>query len=180
MSNLVAILAVDPGGVTGWSWMVLPAECLCDPNTTMLDRIRVWEHGQIDSRELGENQAVGTLLDTRNDLADATPAAEVFHLTEDFILRKFLQGREVLSPVRITAAWEYVMGCHNWNYSHNQTSEEAMRTATDARLKEWGLYERKGGMGHARDADRHAITWLRKAKASPVLRSQCWPQTFDM
>ena len=55
----------------------------------------------------------------------------------------------------------------------------AKNTATDDRLKAWDLYQREGGMEHARDADRHAITFLRRASGSKQLRANSWPLMFD-
>jgi hypothetical protein len=51
-----------------------------------------------------------------------------------------------------------------------QTPSEAMSTVTDARLKDWAMYDRHSGE-HARDADRHAILFLRKFADNRRLRS---------
>jgi hypothetical protein len=34
-------------------------------------------------------------------------------------------------------------------------------------------------MGHARDADRHAVYFLREAKAKQDVRMRAWPHLFD-
>jgi squalene cyclase len=49
----------------------------------------------------------------------------------------------------------------------------AKSTATDDRLKAWGLYDTNSGP-HARDATRHAITALRRARDKPKFRDEMW------
>jgi hypothetical protein len=46
----------------------------------------------------------------------------------------------------------------------------AMSTATDDRLKKWGLYP--PGRDHPKDATRHAITLIRRAKSNERLRTR--------
>jgi hypothetical protein len=53
-----------------------------------------------------------------------------------------------------------------------QTPAQAMETATDSRLKAWGLYQ--PGSDHIKDSTRHAITFIRRAKSDPALRARAW------
>jgi hypothetical protein len=41
------------------------------------------------------------------------------------------------------------------------------------------VYDPTGGLIHARDADRHALLFLRKAKAKSQFRAQAWPHLFS-
>lgn len=125
----------------------------------------------------GESAGVSEML----QLVDGWPGAAV--LSEDFILRTANMSRDVLSAVRITAAFEF--GC--WVLGHTlvprQQPSLAKTTVTDERLKLWGFYRSEGGMRHARDADRHAITFLRRCKdpkEGPHLRAMAWPHLYGV
>lgn len=162
------VLAIDPGGTTGWAVMSVHAEALCAPRVSILNNIEHWSHGEIGGPEAEQvTQIMG--------IYEQWPGACL--LIEDFILRKMLMSRELLSPVRITAMLSYACFLGGYAY-YLQNGGYAMSTATDSRLKEWGLYERAGGMRHARDADRHAITWLRQCKTEAFLRAKCWPYLY--
>jgi hypothetical protein len=162
------VVAIDPGETTGWSVMSVHPEALSEGDVSILQNILHWTHGQIVG---DENAQASEVL----GIVDMFPGACV--LIEDFILRTANAGREVLSPVRITAKIEYglwLVGA----VSYRQMPSEAKSVATDDRLKSWGFYERAGGLQHARDADRHALTWLRKSKQHAWMRAACWPHLF--
>ena len=171
------MIALDPGGTTGWSVICVEQDALSDPDVSILRSIAHKAQGQVDL--VDEDEHVGVLV----ELLAAWPYAAV--VVEDFILRKYVKGRELLSPVRITAKVEYCFkrglegidppGRRIWL----QQPGMAMSTATDARLKDWGLYVSAGGEEHARDATRHAITFLRRAGDRPKLRHAAWPMTYD-
>jgi hypothetical protein len=173
----VTVVAIDPGGTTGWSVMCVEADALCDPDVSILKSIAHRASGQVD---LGNEDAhAGELV----ELLAAWPLAAV--VIEDFQLRTFKMSRELLSPVRITAKVEYALfhGLQDCvpegRRVFKQNPSLAKSTATDDRLKQWRLYIREGGMEHARDADRHAITFLRRAKDKPKIRHAAWPHLFD-
>jgi hypothetical protein len=170
------VIAVDPGGTTGWCVMCVEPDCLSDPDVSVLQSISHYAWGQVDGEENGQAHALV-------DLIAAWPHAAV--VFENFTLRTFKQSRELLSPVRITAKVDYVLhrgiedvypaGRRIWL----QEPSMAKSTATDDRLKDWGLYRREGGQEHARDATRHAITFLRRASDRPNLRHNAWPTLYD-
>ena len=183
------VISIDPGGTLGWSRMVVHPEALVDPEVSVLDNILDRANGQIRAipaaangkapkvLELSteERRCVRTLM--RDVLENWAGAALV---VEDFLLRKKLMDRELLSPVRLTAALEWAVEESGLGLSlQRQTPSEAKGTATDERLKAWGLYSRAGGMQHARDADRHSITFLRKAKARGSVRGAAWPHLYN-
>lgn len=124
----------------------------------------------------GESAGASELL----HLVDGWPGAAI--VVEDFILRKFDQGRDILAPVRVMEKFEFglwVLGRDGQSF--RQQPSMAKTTVTDDRLKAWRLYRREGGMNHARDADRHAITFLRRCsqgKAGRLLREQAWPHLY--
>lgn len=100
--------------------------------------------------------------------------------TEDFIIRQANQSREFLSPVRLMAAFDYAC----WRYGiqpFRQQPSEAKTSITDARLKRWGLYVAGHERRHARDADRHVLTFFRKCKDLTKGRarlSAIWPHVY--
>lgn len=169
------VFAVDPGGTTGWSVLSVRPEALADPKVLILANITMWQHGQVDCLT-DELWGVSIL----QEIAMTVPGSVV--LVEQFVIRRFDQKEDFLSPVRITAAFDYALRTRAGVRTYRQQPSEALRTCTDARLKEWGLYEREGGMGHARDADRHGVLWLRKAKdpkQGRVRRHEWWPHIYN-
>lgn len=171
--DTATVIALDPGGTTGWSMMRVHPDALDPgaPDVKILANIQNWSHGQIDCGStrgnLGRSEIEGVSTSGEaagirriTDLIAAWPDAAI--VIEDFVLRQFDQKRDLLSPVRITAGVNQYLWWRSRTY-HIQSPGDAKTTATDARLKSWGLYDSHGGMQHARDADRHAITFLRKA-----------------
>lgn len=184
--DAATVIAVDPGGTTGWSLISVHPESLITPEAKVLDNIHVHQHGQVDCGSHRGNLATslhsGISTDGENsgvyDLAKfirSWPVAAV--VIEDFILRQQRKDRDLLSPVRITSALAYSMWLTGRDY-HIQTPADAKSVCTDERLKEWQLYDPYGGLIHARDADRHAILFLRKAKSKKTFRQTAWPHLY--
>lgn len=125
----------------------------------------------------GESAGVSEML----HLVSQWPGAAI--LNEDFLLRTSNMDRDVLSAVRVTAAFEF--GC--WVLGRilvpRQQPALAKTTVTNDRLKAWGFYKSEGGMRHARDADRHSITFLRRCKdpkEGRALRELAWPHLYGI
>lgn len=163
------IVSIDPGGTTGYSVMSVHPLSLVDGDVSILENVGHWSHGQIVGDE--NSQAAEVL-----GLIDAWPGCCV--LIEDFILRVSSGDRDVLSPVRITAKIEFGLFLAGDVPHFRQMPSEAKSVATDDRLKSWGFYQREGGLEHARDADRHSLSWLRKCKQYEWMRRQCWPYLY--
>lgn len=181
-----AVIAIDPGGTTGWSLMTVHPEALTEPQADLFENIFVHQHGQVDCGShrgnLGTSLHEGISTDGEfsgvYDLAElirAWPSAAV--VIEDFNLRQMRMDRELLSPVRITAALGNAMWLDGRDY-HVQQPSDAKNVCSDARLKQWKMYDTVGGLRHARDADRHAILFLRKAKIKKEFRAQAWPHLY--
>lgn len=149
--------------------MSVHPESLVSPDVSILENVTHWTHGQCTG---DENEQAAELL----GIIEAFPGCCV--LIEDFILQVKSGDRDLLAPVRITAKVEFGLFGVGGVPHFRQMPSEAMRVATDDRLKQWGFYQREGGLGHARDADRHALTWFRKCKQHEWMRRQCWPYLF--
>lgn len=172
------VVSFDMGTVIGWAVWSVHAESLVDPQVKILGNVDLWSHGQIDTHNTvsGEMAAIDECV----QIVDGFPGAAV--LMEDFILRMYSKGRELLAPVRLNAMMDYgLRRTLHVDFSHRQQPSEAKSTVTDERLKLWGFYQREGGLEHARDADRHAITFLRKAKdlkQGAGRRALWWPHLY--
>lgn len=161
------IMAVDPGGTTGWATFWIPTANMISRDIKILEEAE-YNCGQVSGRE--ERQA----LELAKIVIEMGPGPLII---EDFILRQFRQDRALLSPVRVTAMFEYGLYLRDVtgdvNPIRKQQASLAKSTATDDRLKDWGFWE--PGAPHARDALRHALTFLRRAKQDPRLARWAWP-----
>lgn len=182
-SGWANVIAIDPGGTTGWSIFMVHPDALCQDDISVLENVEHWSHGQIVGDE--DHQAKEIM-----ELIEAWPDAAV--VMEDFILRTYRKDRDLLSPVRIASKVEF--GLKFWPGLGGQRNSTIMfyqPTSTlaavpDSRLQQWGFYEREGGQQHARDADRHALHFLRRCKSGgPMkdyggkrLREVAWPDLY--
>lgn len=177
--NSPVVISVDAGGTTGWSIMQVHPEALVDPDVPILANIEHWAHGQIVSNgkdgKFSKDREDAT-VDELLELAESWGGA--VWVLEDFILRKPSMARELLTPVRINAILGYALSALETHIVY-QMPDFAKRVASDARLREWHLYERSGGMEHARDADRHGIVLLRRMKEKSALRGALFPYLYD-
>lgn len=172
------VVSFDPGGVTGWSVMSVHPEALTDPTVSVLDNLEHWSHGQIACATDGKYDPIAesrAVVEMAEICANWEGALIV---VEDFIMRSSRRDRETLTPVRLIAGLDLLL-FQNKRRAIRQQPSEAKTTATDERMKLWGLYERSGGMQHARDADRHSIVALRKAKQDRRRRGRFWPHLYS-
>lgn len=148
--------AFDPGGTTGWAVFAVHSDAIDDPECRIIDNIEFWSAGQFFGPEDSQTQEMW-------DLVEQWPDAHI--VIEDFVLRKFSSARELLSPVRLTARFEERLKCMGDKRPIiKQPGSLAMSAITDVRLKKMGLYNPLIGKEHARDAVRHNLTWLKRAK----------------
>ena len=156
VDDLYTTISFDPGGTTGWSVFAVYKEAIEDSEYSILDNVSFWTAGEFIGDERGQ-------ADEMIALVEAWPEAHI--VIEDFVLRKFTSARELLSPVRITARFDQALHISgDARPMIIQPGVLAMKTVTDARLKRMGLWPPLQGSEHKRDAVRHNITWMKRAK----------------
>lgn len=162
------IIGIDPGGTTGWARLTFPRRSIygdADP------KILEWDAGQFYGEETVQVDNIARYVREAQGLSYRIGPAVV---GEGFSYETSVRGTDVLSPVRIMAMLVYAqhlgkMGDARVTY---QDRGLAKSTATDQRLKAWGFW--LPGEEHARDAMRHAITALRRARAKASIRGMLW------
>lgn len=176
--TLAPVIALDPGQTTGWSLMVVEPESLIDHECKVIESVTTHHHGQVSSLwdENTHTDGESIAVDDIWAMIEQWPEAAV--VMEDFVIRMNDRSRQFLSPVRIMARVDYLLWKHG-RTSFRQTPADAKNTCSDDRLKDWGFYDKYGGLNHARDADRHALLFLRKCKQNAQMRAKAWPHLFD-
>jgi hypothetical protein len=156
--NELVVIGIDPGVTTGWAKITIPMDSIFgDEPGEIID----WKYGMLDGPETGQAQTFCRIAKRY-----IFPAIAI----EDFDNRRPLRNREYLAPVRVASKIEFCIQTgmagqvtgHEW-----QMPSLAFETAPDDRLKRWGLYP--PGPEHPKDATRHAITLIRRAKKDPKL-----------
>jgi hypothetical protein len=192
LPQFAQVIAIDPGGTTGWCLMEVEPRSLLPEGPGVLESVRKWKIGQVDCGStrgnLGTSPYAG--ISTAGESAGAAVLSRLIRnwpgaaiVVESFVLRQFSKDQDLLSPQRITAKLEQYLWTDGRDY-FTQSPSEGKTTATDERLKTWGFYTSEGGMVHARDATRHALTFLRRASQPGLkgagLRCAAWPHLYGM
>ena len=149
----------DPGVIVGWCVISVWSVALTDKRYRILSNLAGWSAGEYKGSE-------DDVVDHMFELIEAWDGNVGSVGLEDFILRQFSMGRELLAPVRVSSRFEdrmYVAG-RKGLFVPKQQPALAMSMVTDDRLKTWNLYTPTVGQPHARDALRHALTYLRRMK----------------
>lgn len=161
----------DPGGTCGWTVFSVHPASLLEPDVRVLDNVHHFSWGEFTGTEFD-------IVDQMLDLADAWPGAALG--TEHFILQQFRRDENLLSLVRLNAAFRYELVRHGRNRRlHRQSASLAMTSVTDERLKSWGYWERTAGQPHARDAIRHDLTFLKRLRSQPKLLKEVFPKITE-
>jgi hypothetical protein len=156
-SGWANLIAIDPGGTTGWSVMMVHPDALAVDDVSILANIEHWSHGQL--------------------YGDA----------DSQVKQTYRKDRDLLSPVVISAKLEFGLkfwpglGGQRSRIPMFKQPTSVLASITDDRLREWGFYDAEGGMEHARDADRHALYFFRGCKTgvrARDIRLRAWPELF--
>lgn len=185
----LTVVSFDPGETTGWSVMKVSFEKLFDRMTPVHLAVHTWYQGQIDCGSQIEDvsrwvpgddgipddaEALGSAVMAQIVERQFVKSHAVAVVIEDFILRTQNKKREALSPVRISSRLEQVLWeTDDVTVTKQQPSVKA--SVTDDRLKLWGLYVGGHSERHARDADRHALHFLRGLRGDPPRAKRAYP-----
>lgn len=187
--NLV-IFAVDPGTSTGWSALKVPVARLVATGATRTLPWCRWRHGTVlRSGTLGTGHLAQAVDDSRHvthlmnvarkvheemvfdgDEDEGWPADEFVFVLESFSLRMLSMDTNLLAPVRVLDR----LVDRLWTAGSRvpvfyQSPSDAKNSVSNERLKRWHMYDPSSGE-HARDADRHAILFLRRFADSRELQ----------
>lgn len=167
MTEDPTVVWYDPGGITGWTVISVHPEALTEPDVRILDNVLHFGFGEFEGGEFSQ-------VDQMIELADEWENAILG--TEHFILQQFRRDENLLTLVRLNAAFRYEMMRHGRSRRvHRQNAQLAFTTITDARLASWGYASRLAGKPHAKDAVKHALTFLKRLKTQPKLFGEVFP-----
>lgn len=177
-SEVLELRAYDPGGTTGWAHVWLPTACLAPGGPSILQSIE-FEVGQLAGSDRRQGRGLATQL---GDFVGPV-------VIEDFILRKFSAGRDLLAPVRMIARIEQIIELLlEYGYEpedrgrvlrvYKQLPALAKSTCTDERMRRWGIWT--PGKPHANDALRHAVTFLRRCLVDGGLAAEAFGAEVDL
>ena len=166
----LTVIGIDPGETTGWAKITIPLNSMFG---NAPGRIIDHQTGEVTGPETAQAQTICRILKRY-----VWPTVAI----EDFDLHTDVRSREVLAPVRVAAKIHFcletgmagtVVGIE-W-----QMPKLAFDTMPDHRLKKIGLYQ--PGSEHRKDATRHAMTLIRRAKVSSKLADRIfhWPGDGD-
>jgi len=155
-----SVFSIDPGGTTGWC-LIADAEPRLLPHgdcdlELLADEVAGDEHQQV-------LDLVKLITWSRNKYGNCAV------VIEDFIPRMLNKERYFLSPVRVTAGLTQLLWQDRIRWCLQQASL-AKSTISDDYLKATGHW--MPGKGHAMDAARHGMTYLRRIRKIPELHEQ--------
>lgn len=162
------VIGIDPGGTTGWARLTIPRKSMygdADP------QILEWDAGQFYGDEDKQVDSLAQYIRATQGLSYQIGPAVI---VEAFRNMTNVDDDAVFSPVRIGAKLVYAQHLGKLDAARIvfQDRSIAKTTMTDDRLKRLGYW--LPGEEHARDAMRHAITALRRAKAKRAFRDKIW------
>jgi hypothetical protein len=169
----IHLIAIDPGKVTGWAHWIIPRRSMYEPGypSEVIDHYT----GEIHGRESDQVAKICRFIREVQGLSFRVGPAVV---CEGFDFGSPLSDPEVYSPVRIGAMLKFCFEQKNMKLTGDarlifQSRTMAKKTASDKRLRAWGLWV-PSSRDHERDAERHAVTALRRARARREFRDRLW------
>jgi hypothetical protein len=167
----IHIIGIDPGGTTGYCRLTIPRLSIFgDEPPEILDR----DYGEFNGLE--SEQAVDIASFARQVQSMDYKVGPALVIEDWDIDPRFKStDPETLSPVRLGAMLTLLrhMGKLNDATLTFQGRSIAKQTMTDDRLKSRNLYV--PGSEHIRDAHRHALTALRRAREKKEFAVSLWP-----
>ncbi len=164
------IMGVDPGGDSGWARLTIPRNSIFgDQEPEILER----DYGLFRGPEPEQATNLARKAREIQSLDYKTGVAIIVEAWDQDPTFKSTDP-EALSPVRLGAMLALLQ--HQGKLGdatlHFQSRTIAKTTVTDERLHRLHLYVAND---HIRDAHRHAITGLKRARNSPTFARELWP-----
>lgn len=166
------VLGVDPGGTTGWCLMtVLRSAIFADADPSIVE----WDYGELTGPEPRQSIELARMCREIQGLDYKTGVA-VMSEQWDGDPSFSSTDQEVFSPIRINAQlellhWENKMGDATLHFQSRTI--KAGKGVSDDRLRKLGIYVE--GSRHIRDATKHALHSLRRARESRSFALDLWP-----
>jgi hypothetical protein len=167
----IHVIGIDPGVTTGWARLTVPRMAIYGDEPS---KIISWETGTWRGRI---SDQVWTACEFARQTQSMTYKIGPALVVEDFDFGRPLADPEVYTPVYFA---QQLMFCKQKTALLNdaqvfmQRRATAKATMTDERLQAIGVWESRGQQDHERDALRHALTALRRAKKSLKVRLAMW------
>lgn len=184
-SGLYNCVTFDGGGTTGWALMSVRAEYFLHRAERLLDNVVFWAAGQYMGHLQEQAEEAAALCSAwapqypAARAGDWAPVDSLAIVAEHFTLRQFRMDPTLLLPVEFNAALKQEL----WHFTprrllFTQQPSMAMTDMPDAKLAAadayvdglpgrrppGGYHATTRGKEHARDALRHAFTFLRREK----------------
>jgi|SRR5580698_9435146 hypothetical protein len=172
MLRNIHVIGIDPGGTTGWCRLTVPRDSVFGREESSIIE---WDYGEVSGHEPQQVVLLARLARETQSLDYLVGPALV---VERWDVDPHFQSRDTsaLSPARIGAMLLYAQ--HRGDLSDArvtfQSRVQAKQALTDERLRALGLYVK--GSEHVRDATRHALCALRRARQSSELRKEMWSE----
>jgi hypothetical protein len=171
--EILWVIAVDPGATTGVAVFAIPHDSLLGDAPSALDLVHSFElTGSLQYR-------VSSVMFVARAVAARTGDHPALIVYEDFDLGgNRLTGSasqaDVAIPIREAAAAQYAVESGHAERAGLifQGRTIAFTTATDDRLRKWGLWVK--GSDHERAARRHGITAIRRIKEGSINTDLIW------
>jgi len=172
-SKYIHVLAVDPGGVSGWVILTVPRLCIFGDAPS---EITEWDYGEFTGAEPVQATAIAELARVTQGLEYRTgPAIVVEDWDRDPSFKS--KDEETLSPVRLGAMlmllrFQKRLGDATVHFQ-SRTLAFGSKATTDEKLRKYGMYV--AGSDHIRAATKHAIVLLRRARENRQFAIELWP-----
>lgn len=181
-------MTFDPGGTIGWAHLVFDLRAFSRPEHKVLRWLKDWHCGEFSGTENAQLQEASRLIwrakfgdmpynSTTDVVTGGLTRTDI--LAEDFELTQLIGGKNLLSPVRCNAVFDFE--CQRMGLQLNLQKRSERMQVTPERLKLFGFDSptNRGGRwtktSKGKDmfaAMQHAIVWVRKRKAQS--RSRPW------
>lgn len=166
-ARALVVVWADPGEHLGWSVHRVPIARLVVAGQVGSVRETWWRTGVV--RAGSTTASVDSYLALCRAAWERAGEDDVVVVgTEGFSLEMLSRDLSLLEPVRFNAVLMDRLHGTGVRVEVQQPGER--KVITDARLQTWGLW--KPGSGHARDAQRHGLLFLRRFATQPHLRAR--------